>query len=81
MILVANDGSFSIDFSKTTDTKHETTTDTKSVAEESLINETKLEPEEITLGKYRHVKGNEYEVLGFAKDSETTEMMNLFLLK
>ncbi len=27
--------------------------------------------EEIKLGKYRHFKGNEYEVIGIAKDSET----------
>ena len=29
--------------------------------------------EEIKLGKYRHFKGNEYEVIGIAKDSETLE--------
>ncbi len=29
--------------------------------------------EEIKLGKYRHFKGGEYEVLGFAKDSESLE--------
>ena len=29
-------------------------------------------------GKYRHFKGNEYEVLGFAKDSETTEKMVIY---
>ena len=28
---------------------------------------------EIKLGKYRHFKGEEYEVLGFAKHSETCE--------
>jgi len=28
---------------------------------------------EIKLGKYRHFKGNEYEVLGIAKNSETLE--------
>ena len=27
--------------------------------------------EEIKLGKYRHFKGGEYEVIGVAKDSET----------
>ncbi len=27
----------------------------------------------IKLGKYRHFKGNEYEVLGIAKNSETLE--------
>ncbi len=29
--------------------------------------------EEIKRGKYRHFKGNEYEVLGVAKHSETLE--------
>lgn len=29
--------------------------------------------ESIKLGKYRHFKGNEYEVVGIAKNSETLE--------
>ena len=29
--------------------------------------------EKIKLGKYRHFKGNEYEVIGIAKNSETLE--------
>ncbi len=32
----------------------------------------------IKLGKYRHFKGGEYEVLGFATDSETLEKMVIY---
>lgn len=34
--------------------------------------------EEIKLGKYRHFKGGEYEVVGFAKHSETLEEMVVY---
>ena len=34
--------------------------------------------EEIKLGKYRHFKGGEYEVLGFAFHSETQEEMVVY---
>ncbi|MBO5911861.1 MAG: DUF1653 domain-containing protein [Clostridia bacterium] len=33
---------------------------------------------EIKLGKYRHFKGNEYEVLGIAQHSETLEPMVVY---
>jgi len=33
---------------------------------------------EIKLGKYRHFKGNEYEVIGIAKHSETMEDMVVY---
>ena len=34
--------------------------------------------EEIKLGKYRHFKGNEYEVIGIARHSETMEPMVVY---
>lgn len=34
--------------------------------------------EEFKLGKYRHFKGNEYEVIGVAKHSETLEEFILY---
>ena len=34
--------------------------------------------EEIKIGRYRHFKGNEYEVLCIAKHSETQEVMVVY---
>ena len=34
--------------------------------------------ETIPLGRYRHYKGNEYEVIGIARHSETTEPMVVY---
>lgn len=34
--------------------------------------------EQLKLGKYRHFKGNEYEVIGVAKHSETEEAMVVY---
>lgn len=34
--------------------------------------------EDIKLGRYRHFKGNEYEVLGIARHSETEEEMVIY---
>ncbi len=76
MILVENDGSFKIDFS---DNECDVTVP---AVEESTAQPTpegpELVPEEIVKGRYRHFKGNEYEVIDFAKDSETTELMVIY---
>ncbi len=77
MILVANDGNFSIDFTDTEDRiVVENNTQTAKTTEKAECKE--LKEEEITLGKYRHFKGNEYEVVGFAKDSETTDKVVIY---
>lgn len=34
--------------------------------------------DEIKIGKYRHFKGNEYEVIGIAQHSETLEPMVVY---
>ncbi len=70
MILVSNNGGFSIDFEEKSQEKPVKTTVNK--PEEVLVEE------EIVLGKYRHFKGNEYEVIGFAKDSETGDKMVIY---
>lgn len=76
MILVENDGSFRIDFSENEDDMRiPANENTPSPTQEK---EPELVPEEIVKGKYRHFKGNEYEVIDFAKDSETTETMVIY---
>lgn len=76
MILVENDGSFRVDFSENEDDmRFPATENTPSPTQEK---EPELVPEEIVKGKYRHFKGNEYEVIDFAKDSETTELMVIY---
>lgn len=70
MILLANDGSLKIEFDNIN-------SQAKPI-EASKEDDDILLPEEITLGKYRHFKGNEYEVVGFAKDSETTQKMVIY---
>lgn len=76
MILVENDGSFRIDFSENeNDAPIPAAENTPAPVEEK---EPELVPEEIVKGRYRHFKGNEYEVIDFAKDSETTELMVVY---
>jgi len=36
-------------------------------------------PLEIPLGRYRHYKGKDYSVVGFARHSETEELMVLYV--
>ncbi|WP_405357111.1 DUF1653 domain-containing protein [Ruminococcus sp.] len=76
MILVANDGSFQIDFSD--DENDMPTPAVEESTAQPAPEEPELVPEEIVKGRYRHFKGNEYEVVDFAKDSETTELMVIY---
>ena len=76
MILVANDGSFQIDFSD--DENDMPTPAVEEAIAQPALEEPELVPEEIVTGRYRHFKGNEYEVVDFAKDSETTELMVIY---
>lgn len=70
-ILVVNDGSFELDFDENAEEiiPVENNVETEDVSE--ITND--LTPVAVQLGKYRHFKGNEYEVIGIAKDSETLE--------
>ncbi len=71
-ILVVNDGSFKIDFDK--EVKCE-----KIEKKEVAPAPAKEAPVEITTGRYRHFKGNEYEVLGFANHTETGEKLVIYM--
>ncbi len=81
MILVANDGSFKLDLNEKASA---TPIKTEPVKPQPLKAEVVdninniIEDDVVTLGKYRHFKGNEYEVIGFAKDSETLNRMVIY---
>ncbi len=73
-ILVVNDGSFKVDFGEPIEVN------TISAPK----NEVKIEKEpqrlsEVYPGRYRHFKGTVYEVLGFAKHTETGEKLVLYM--
>ena len=64
-IMVLNDGSFRLDLD--------------AVTQHNAVDNSKEElNKRITLGKYRHFKGNEYEVIGFATHTENGERLVIY---
>ncbi len=51
----------------------------KKESKEIICNETQKPLNDVQLGRYRHYKGKEYEVIGFAKHSETEEKLVLYI--
>ena len=81
MILVENDGSFELSFddpqtavSPLPDASESAPPEDEAIQE----SEPELIEKEITKGRYRHFKGNEYEVVDFARDSESGEKMVIY---
>ena len=59
--------------------EQESVSEEKKESKEIICNETQKPLNDVQLGRYRHYKGKEYEVIGFAKHSETEEKLVLYI--
>lgn len=75
-ILVVNDGNFKVDFDKTVKTKP---FEAPERIVEPEVNKEPARLEKVYPGRYRHFKGTEYEVLGFAKHTESGEKLVIYI--
>lgn len=75
-ILVVNDGSFKVDFEKAVEIKHFEHPKRSSKVEN---NQEPVRLEKVYPGIYRHFKGTEYEVLGFATHTENGEKLVIYM--
>lgn len=88
-ILVVNDGSFKIDFDEKTSSEaiESAVVESPSPVSEPVTNNESVEVintyaqkplAKVEPGMYRHFKGGEYEVIGFAKHTETEEQLVIY---
>lgn len=79
-ILVMNNGEFSINFNDKPDIVTQATENTEPVVDENTpVVEMVMPLSEVTPGRYRHFKGNEYEIISVAEHTETGEKLVVYM--
>jgi glycosidase len=83
-ILVVNDGSFKLDFDSAEADKATSANDSCAQSQTKSADNAENEPQQspqpkVALGRYRHFKGGEYEVIGFATHTETEEKLVIYI--